>query len=192
MNGVPVTWLNPREETSATTAARICQAMRSDLCSSSQYVVLNDAGLFSGSARRLTNHVSDNDVNLFNSVLGTNTADNPAWSNPWAFACCGSNRPQDNSCPAPGMRVNNVCMMAAQEAEMFTFVEAARACGALGADVCSNSQMQNIRNSGRFAGRRAWTNNGADNDSNRVGGLLSSMPDNPNPNSDRFGYACCL
>jgi hypothetical protein len=192
MNGIPVTWLNTREETTATSAARICASLRSDLCSTAQYVVLNDAGLFSASTRRLTNHVSDNDGLRFSSILGTNTADNPAWNNAYAFACCGSNRPQDNSCPAPGMRVNNVCMMEAHETENATFFDAARACAALGADICSNSQMQNIRNSGRFAGRRAWTNNGADNDSNRVGGLLPSMPDNPDPSTDRFGYACCL
>ena len=73
-----------------------------------------------------------------------------------------------------------------------SFVDAARACARLNADLCSNSQMQSIRNAGRFPGVRAWTNNGADNDSNRVGGLLSSMPDDPNPLTDRFGYACCL
>ena len=44
----------------------------------------------------------------------------------------------------------------------------------------------------RFPGVRAWTNNGADNDSVRVGGLLSSMPDDPNPVTGRLGYACCL
>ena len=52
--------------------------------------------------------------------------------------------------------------------------------------------MQNIRNAGRFAGRQSWTNEGADNDSARVGGILGSQPDNPNPTTSRFGYACCL
>ena len=98
----------------------------------------------------------------------------------------------DGSCPAPGVVVNNVCMMDSHETEDASFFDAARACGRVGADVCSNSQMQNIRNAGRFAGRQSWTNEGADNDSLRVGGILGSQPDNPNPTTSRFGYACCL
>lgn len=192
MSGVAVTWLNNRPETTLTQAARICSSLRSDVCSTAQYVVINDAGLISGTTRRWTNHGSDNDSDRFDTILGSDTSDNPSWNDPGAFACCGSNRPQDNSCPAPGTLVNNVCMMATHDTEDTAFADAARACAALGADICSNSQMQNIRNSGRFAGRRAWTNNGGDNDSTRVGGLIASMPDDPNPATDRFGYACCL
>ena len=82
--------------------------------------------------------------------------------------------------------------MAINTIEDSSFLDAARACARLGADICSNSQMQNIRNMGRWVGIRAWTNTGADNDANRVGGLVVAMPDNPNPLTDRFGYACCL
>jgi hypothetical protein len=190
--GVQITYLNSREESSALLAANICASLRSDLCSKSQYVTLNDAGRFSGATRRLTREISDNDGTLFNSVVGSNTADDPAWNNAWAFACCASQRPVDNSCPSSGTVINNVCVMDVHTTEDSSFLDAARACSRLGADVCSNSQMQNIRNMGRLAGIRAWTNSGADNDANRVGGLLPAMPDNPNPLTDRFGYACCL
>lgn len=190
--GVQVTYLNNREESSGLLAANICASLRSDLCSKSQYVTLNDAGRFSGAARRLTREFSDNDASTFNSVVGSNTVDNPVWNNAWAFACCASQRPVDNSCPSSGSMINNVCVLDVHTTEDSSFLDAARACARLGADVCSNSQMQNIRNAGRLPGVRAWTNSGADNDSLRVGGLLSSMPDNPNPLTDRFGYACCL
>ncbi len=190
--GVRITYINNREETTAMAAARICSVLHSDLCSKAQYVTLNDAGRFSGDIRRLTNEVSDNDSGRFGTVVGSRTADNPAWNNAWAFACCISQRPADFSCPSPGSLVNGVCVVDSHTVEDTSFIDASRACARLGADVCSNSQMQSIRNAGRFPGVRAWTNNGADNDSVRVGGLLSSMPDDPNPVTDRFGYACCL
>lgn len=190
--GVQVTYVNPREESSALLAANICASLRSDLCSKSQYVTLNDAGRFSGATRRLTRELSDNDASTFSAIVGSNTSDNPVWTDAWAFACCTSQRPVDNSCPSPGTLINNVCVLDVHATEDSSFLDAARACARLGGDVCSNSQMQNVRNAGRLPGVRAWTNSGADNDSQRVGGLLSSMPDNPNPLTDRFGYACCL
>lgn len=85
-----------------------------------------------------------------------------------------------------------MCVIDSHPVEDASFLDAARACARLGADLCSNSQMQSIRNASRFGGVRAWTNGGGDNDGGRVGGLLSSMPDDPNPVTDRFGYACCL
>ena len=190
--GVRITFINNREETTSLAAARVCASLHSDLCSKSQYVTLNDAGRFSGDIRRLTNEVSDNDNARFAAVVGARTADNPAWNNAWAYACCINQRPADFSCPAPGSIVNGVCVMATRTVEDATFFDAARACARIGADICSNSQMQSIRNAGRFPGIRAWTNNGADNDNNRVGGLLSSQADDPNPATDRYGYACCL
>ncbi len=155
-------------------------------------MTLNDAGRFSGATRRLTREISDNDGTRFNPVVGSNTADNPSWNNPWAFACCASQRPVDNSCPSSGTVINNVCVMDIHATEDSSFLDAARACARLGADICSNSQMQNIRNMGRLAGVRAWTNSGADNDSVRVGGLIPSMVDDPDPLTTRYGYACCL
>jgi len=189
--GVRVSYLNNREETTAQAAARVCSGLHSDLCSKAQYVTLNDAGRFSGDIRRLSNEVSDNDSGRFGPIIGSRTADNPAWNNAWAFACCVTQRPVDFSCPG-GTVINGVCVVETHTTEDSNFIDAARACARLNSDICSNSQMQSIRNAGRFPGVRAWTNNGGDNDSNRVGGLLSSMPDDPNPVTDRFGYACCL
>jgi len=190
--GVQVTYLHNREESSGLLAANICASLRSDLCSKSQYVTLNDAGRFSGATRRLTREFSDNDNFRFNPVVGSNTPDNPVWNSAWAFACCASQRPVDNSCPSSGTVINNVCVMDIHTTEDSSFLDAARACARLGADICSNSQMQNIRNMGRLAGVRAWTNSGADNDASRVGGLIPAMVDDPDPLTTRYGYACCL
>jgi hypothetical protein len=189
--GVLVTYLNNREGTHLQTAVSICTSLRSDLCSTAQYVTLNDAGRFGAAVRRLSNNISDNDDRRFGLILGSNASDNPVIADNWAFACCASQRPADASCPG-GTVFNNVCTVEVHTTEDSSFLEAARACARRGADICTNSQMQGIRNAGRFAGIRAWTNNGGDNDERRVGGLLSSMPDDPNPSTDRFGYACCL
>jgi hypothetical protein len=84
-----------------------------------------------------------------------------------------------------------VCTLLTRDTSDANFFTAARACAALGADVCSKSQMQVLRNQTVFTGQ-SWTNDGADNDSTRAGGLLASQADNPNPTTTLYGYACCL
>ncbi|HUP23360.1 MAG TPA: hypothetical protein VNB06_10520 [Thermoanaerobaculia bacterium] len=70
------------------------------------------------------------------------------------------------------------------------FFGTAAACHLDGADICSNSQMQALRSAGLFS-VSSWTGDGADNDGNSVGGLLSTQLDNPNPSTTLYGYACC-
>ena len=191
--GVKVTYLHTLEDTRAEAAMAVCSALRSDLCSKSQYVILNDADLFPSAAlRRLTNEISDNDGSMWSPIVGSNTLDNPSLVGPWSYACCASQRPCDSSCPSPGTVVDNLCVVEMHSVEDTNFYTAARACAQYGADVCSNSQMQVLRDAGHFDGIRAWTNDGADNDGGGVGGLLPSMADNPNPETTLYGYACCL
>ena len=134
--------------------------------------------------------MSDNDSGRFNSIVGSNTSDNPSWSHLAAFACCGSSLPVDNTCPVP-RQGNGLCVVHVEDNGNATFFEAARDCTARKADVCSKSQMQALRNAGLFFGT-SWTNDGADNDNGQNGGLFGTEPDDPNPNSTRLGYACCL
>ncbi|MGE0788825.1 MAG: hypothetical protein AB7S26_24340 [Sandaracinaceae bacterium] len=191
INGVLVTYLHSQEDTTFPAAARICHSLRSDLCSASGYVPLNDAGRFSATVRRWTNGMSDNDSDLFDPVLGTNAIDNPAWNQQGAFACCGSQRPLDGSCPSGGSLIGGQCVMRIVDTAMASFFTAARDCASRGADVCTNSQMQILRNSGMFTGP-SWTADGADNDGGVAGGLLTTQPDDPNPTSSLMGYACCM
>ncbi|MDQ3036989.1 MAG: hypothetical protein M3Y87_31640 [Myxococcota bacterium] len=188
--GVLTTFVQPAESAPYATAAQICAGLRSDLCSAAQYVILNDAGRFGSTARRATSDVSGNDGGNWSSVVGARTADDASPNARWAFACCASQRPADGSCP--GTVVRGVCTVDVHEAPDRTFVQAARACGALGADICSNSQMSRLRADGRFSGAGSWTNEGADNDGGSVGGLLSTQPDNPHPTTTLMAYACCL
>lgn len=189
VGGVPVSFYQPLEATRRQAAASVCHARSSDLCSTSQYVVLNDNGLFGGLTARLTQDFSDNDAGTFDAILGANTPDNPNAANAFAFACCGSRRSTGESCPGT-LQQTGVCTGTIRDTEDTNFFNAARACAAEGADLCSKSQMQVLRSQGLFFGA-CWTSDGADNDSSRVGGLLATQPDNPDPDTDLFGYACC-
>ncbi|MCX7552753.1 hypothetical protein OS175_02585 [Marinicella sp. S1101] len=190
INGVKVTYLHDKQDTIWSTASQICHQKNSDLCTKSQLVALNDANAFGSTAvRRASNDLSDNDANLMNDVLGTNSLDNANYLQTFAFACCGlSTKPTDNSCP--GTVIAGVCTGTINDANDSNFFDAARTCHAEGANICSKSQMQVLRNNGQFS-NACWTSDGADNDSNRGAGVLASQPDNPNPNTDLFGYACC-
>ena len=186
------TYLHTAEDTTFRAAAEICSSLGSDLCTKSQYVLLNDAALFAADVQRWTNEMSDNDLNFFDPIVGSNTGDNPSWSNLAAFTCCRMDRPTDLSCPSPGtLHANGLCTMSIHDTEDSTFFDAARDCASFDADVCSNSQMQALRDNGLFFGE-SWTASGADSDSSRAGGLLATQLDNPNPASTTYGYACCL
>ncbi len=188
--GVMVTRVHEIEDTSFPAAAQFCAENGADLCSKSQYVVLNDNSVFGADTRVWTNEQSDNDGGLFSSIIG-NTGDNPTWGNLFAYACCASQRPLDNSCPVA--ETGGVCAVHIHDPTIgdTNFFEAARACAALGADVCSKAQLQKLRDATAIVGP-AWSNDGADNDGQIVGGLTSGQPDNPDPESDLLGYACCL
>ncbi len=190
INGVDVTYLNATASTTFRSAALICASRGSDLCSKSQYVALNDDGQFAATVARWSSDMSDSDGSLFSAVLGTTNSDNPSWATRAAFACCASPRPSDNSCLGTAVGATGLCVGSIHDTADASFFDAARACTAAGTDVCSNSEMQVLRNAGMFFGT-SWTASGADNDSSRVGGLIASQPDNPDPAIDRFGYACC-
>ncbi len=189
--GVWVTYVHAVEDTTFPAAANVCASVGADLCTKSQYVTLHDNSLFgAGPMRVWTNEGSDNDGTLFNAVVGPVT-DSPGWGSLYAYACCAPQRPIDGSCPVALAR--GVCPVDVHTDEDTNFFDAARACAGQGADLCSKSQMTVLRNVGEYPATGAsWTNDGADNDSTRVGGLDTDQPDNPTPDSDLFGYACCL
>jgi|GEM_PF-2922864 len=190
ISGVKVTYLHETRDTDFRAASRICHLRGADLCSKSQLVALRDGGRFAASESIATNDVSDNDTFTFNAILGSSTADNPNISSAqFAYACCGSDRESDFSC-SDGDDIGGVCVLAIHNSEDANFYTAARACAVLEADVCSKSEMTVIRSSGSFS-VKGWTNDGADNDASRAGGLLSTQPDDPNPTTTLMGYACC-
>ncbi len=190
-NGVWTTYVHAIADTSFPASSHVCAQMGADLCSKSQYVVLGDNDVFGVTPPGLwTNEMSDNDGDNFDTILGATVSTDPNWANRWAYACCGSQRPLDNSCP--GEAYAGVCATAIHDPLVgdTNFYDAARACADLGADVCSKSQMQVLRNFAVFVGE-SWTNDGADNDS-YSGGLAAQQVDDPQPDTYMMGYACCL
>ena len=188
VNGVLVTHTQAAEDTVWRAAARVCRSTGADLCTKSQYVALNDDATFSAAVRRATSELSDNDAQVFSSVIGANAADNGTREQSWAYSCCSTARPVDRSCS--GTILGGICVLEISDTETSNFFDAARACTAIGGDVCSNSQMQVLRDLGQFTSQ-CWTASGGDNDGGSVGGLLGTEPDNPSPELDRRGYACC-
>lgn len=190
--GVWVTSVHAIADTTFPAAAYVCAALHSDVCSKSQYVALNDNNVFGGTTPTIglwSHDMSDNDSDYFDSIMGASVPDNNGWTNKFGYACCASPRPLNGSCP--GNDIGGVCTALIHDAADADFPTAARACTALGVDVCSKSQMQKLRDFNAFTGT-SWTRDGADNDSQVVGGLAgASQPDNPNPTSNTFGYACC-
>jgi|GEM_PF-1531138 len=190
VNGVKVAYVHDQQDTVFGAASNVCTSMGADLCTKSQYVALNDANLFDPSVSRATAEMSDNDSNSFDDVVGSSAADNPSALSQFAYACCGmSTKAVDLSCPG-NLLVNGVCVGTINDTADTNFFDAARACHSEGANLCSKSQMQSIRNVGQFFGT-CWTNDGADNDGGQVGGLAVGQADNPDPANDSFGYACC-
>jgi len=189
-NGVWVTYVHAITDTVFPAAANHCASFSSDLCTKSQYVVLNDNSLFGGGPMQLwSNDMSDNDNDAFDLVIGDHGS-SPGAHGYYAYACCASQRFLDGSCP--GVQERGVCMLDSHTGQDATFLDAARACISLGGDICSKSQMTVLRNAGEYGAQASWTNDGGDNDSLQSGGLTSSQPDDPDPATDLMGYACCL
>jgi len=190
IGNIKVTYIHETRDTDFRAASRICHLRGADLCSKSQLVALRDAGRFTGADSIATNDVSDNDTSTFSAIVGSGTADNPTVASAqFAYACCGSYRAADFSCTS-GTDIDGVCVLSVHNSEDSNFYTAARACTALNGDICSKSEMTVLRSAGAFS-VKSWTNDGADNDSSRAGGLLSTQPDDPNPTTTLMGYACC-
>jgi hypothetical protein len=188
INNVKVTAIHDVADTYWSGAVAYCSALRSDICSDSQTLLIRDAGNLT--VATWTNSHSDNDGMQYNIING-GTADNPnPATNLYGFACCASNRPTDLSCPVA--RTFGVCAIVVHNALDSDFRTAATACANQGADLCSIAQSAVLRTANVLTVNKNWTNSHSDNDSvNAAIGVGSSMPDNPTL-STLSGYACCL
>ncbi len=191
ISGITVNWVNTKLDTTFPAAARICSALGANLCSKSQYAAMQAGGVTANAF--WSRDMSDNDSNLFDSVLGATTTDNPGLNDKYGFACCASSLPVDYSCPnGSTLSGTGICITETNEAEDSNFFEAAAACAVKNSDICSKSQMTIIRSlTPSLDGVATWTNDGADNDGLRAGGLISTQPNNPNPSTNDMGYVCC-
>jgi hypothetical protein len=188
INNVTVTAIHDVADTYWSGAVAYCSALRSDICSDSQTLLIRDAGNLT--VATWTNSHSDNDGSSWNIVNGGTADDTNPATNQYGFACCASNRPSDLSCPVA--RTAGVCAVAVHNVVDSDFRTAATACASQGADLCSTAQSAVLRTFNLLTVSKNWTNSASDNDAgNAAIGVGSSMPDNPTP-STLAGYACCL
>jgi hypothetical protein len=186
INNVRTTAIHNRADTYFSGAVAFCGALNSDICSESQTLLLRDAGQLTVAS--WANSHADNDAGLYSAINGGVSDDtNPTQS--YGFACCPSLRPTDLSCPVP--RSSGVCATVIHDVADATFRQAATACAAAAADLCSIAQSAVLR-AASLLSTSVWTNSHSDNDSGNASvGVGASMPNNPTL-TQSFGYACCL
>jgi hypothetical protein len=185
INNVKTTAIHNREETFWSGAVAYCAALDSDICSDSQTLLLRDAGQLT--VKSWTNSHADNDGNTCNAING-GVNDDTDPSNSYGFACCPSLRPSDLSCPVA--RTSGVCATVIHNVVDATFRQAAEACAAAGADVCSIAQSAVLRAAASLT-TPVWTNSHSDNDASNASVGVGAMSDNPSL-ATSAAYACCL
>lgn len=183
VNGVRVVYVYDIADADWRTASTMCTAMKADLCDKSQYIVLRNSGFIS--QRMWASDHSDNDSSRFALAIGS-MPDNPIPSTTAGFACCATR----NKVECPVTETNGVCVASINNTNTL-FLDAANDCASKGARICSISQSAILRNAGAITAVRNWTGSGSDNDGNFAVVGVGNGPDDPNFNSDMFGYACC-
>lgn len=185
INNVKTTAIHNRADTYFSGAVAYCGALNSDICSESQTLLLRDAGQLTV-ASWASSH-ADNDAILYNAING-GVSDNTDPSQSYGFACCPSLRPSDLSCPVA--RTSGVCAIVIHDVADATFRQAATACAAAGADICSIAQSAVLRAAASLT-TPVWTNSHSDNDGTNASVGVGAMPDNPTL-TQNAGYACCV
>lgn len=88
----------------------------------------------------------------------------------------------------PGSLVNGVCL--ASPGVNGTFLAAAKTCGAMKADICTDSQMWTLRRTSMLNSNANWTNSFADNDSGYWSETNGGTGDDHSPNSNWLAPCC--
>jgi hypothetical protein len=184
-NNVKVTAIHNVADTYFSGAVAYCAALKSDICSDSQTLLLRQDGKLTVPA--WTNSHSDNDASLYSAING-GTSDDTHPSHLYGFACCPSLRPAALTCPTS--RISGVCAPIVHNTADTTFAQAAADCAANSTDLCSIAQLSVLRTAASI-NVPAWSNSHSDNDGLEATVAVGAMPDNPNLTSNA-GYACCI
>lgn len=187
INNVKVMAIHDIADTYFSGAVAYCAALKSDICSDSQTLLLRQAGRLSVTTTTWTNSHADNDALMYSDING-GIGDDPHPSHRNGFACCASVRPPALTCPTT--RISGVCAPIIHDVSDATFATAAADCAANGADLCSTAQLSVLRTAGSIT-VPAWSNSHSDNDSGNATVGVGAMPDNPDLESPA-GYACCI
>jgi hypothetical protein len=185
INNVKVVAVHNVADTTFSGAVAYCAALNSDICSDSQTLLIRDAGMLT--VPSWTNSHADNDASQYGAING-GTNDDTHPSDSYGFACCPSLRPRDLSCPVA--TTVGVCATVIHNTADTDFRNAAQACAAAGADLCSIAQAALLRSVSALT-VPVWTNSHSDNDGSNASVGVGGVPDNPALTAS-YGYACCL
>ena len=167
-----------------------CASKHADLCTDSQVWVLDQRAMLWSTAT-WTNSFSDNDAGNW-SELNNGTGDDHHWTSGWQGPCC-----YNLTAPRPGDKiVKGVRLVYMHHNNAVYFRQAATYCAGMGADLCSKSQYQVLREnsgaSGMNTGWGYWSSDHSDNDN--TGGSyqkgIGPVSDNPNL-GQHWSFACC-
>ena len=183
--GIRVVHIHDKKDASFRYAATYCAHLQADLCTKSQYVYLRTAGKVSVD-RLWPNDGQDTDGAT---DYGSGWSSQVYFNYNAGFACCGSDRPT-TACPAGSTDVNGVCTVKFTNSTVY-FNDAAKACGKLGASICTISQNSVLQLAGKLNTSGKWSAGLADCDgycsgTNGLGSVANNI------SSQKYGYACCL
>jgi len=192
-NGVCLLAYSNAQATTFTAAALQCANLGGDLCTDSQAWPLTVASwqnVYLAPAYlngpHWTASFADNDAGNWAGADG-GTGDDHSANSSYGYACCGGTTPPDAHVPVT--TINGVKVVAVHDAADTQFSGAVAYCGALNADICSDSQTLLLRDAGAL-GVASWTNSHADNDANQYNEINGGTNDDTHP-SYLFGFACC-
>jgi hypothetical protein len=181
------------QATTFTAAALVCANLGGDLCTDSQAWPLSVPfwqNQYLGAAVLRNSHwtasFADNDSGYWTGANG-GTGDNNSANSSYGYACCGGTTPPDAHVPVT--TIAGVKVVGVHDVADTTFAGAVAYCGALDADICSDSQTLLLRDAGALS-VAAWTNSHADNDANLYNEINGGTSDDTTP-GDTYGFACC-
>ncbi len=182
-----------RQTTPFVLAALTCTLKGGDLCTDSQAWPLSVAnwqsiylqpGLLT--SPHWTASFADNDASNWAGVNGGVGDDHNAGTS-YGFACCGGTTPVNPRVTPES--INGVSVLMIHDIADTYWMGAVAQCGAVGGDVCSDSQTAVLRAAGRLS-TTTWTNSHSDNDAGGYSAINGGTADDPHP-SNQYGFACC-
>jgi len=160
-----------------------CAGRHADLCTDSQSWVLRRSHMLDSTAN-WTNSFADNDSGQWSEANG-GTGDNHSWTSGWQVPCCYNitpKRPTDKI-------VGGVRVVYVHNSQNVYWRQAARWCAGMGADLCSKSEYQILRDN-KVVTAKVWASDHSDNDGGQCNIAIGATSDNPSINS-HYGFACC-
>lgn len=184
---------NNLQQTAFVGAALQCATLGGDICTDSQawpFSIGYNQNPYLGQAVSWNAHwtasFADNDSGSWSGSNG-GAGDDHSPNSSYGYVCCGGTTPPNSR--VAGQKVNGISVLAIHNVADTYFSGAVALCGALNADICSDSQTLLIRKAGLLT-VASWTNSHADNDATLYSAINGGTSDDTHP-SYLYGFACC-